>query len=65
MIPTIGLMIGTYAGFRMIEVFLFAQGRYASAGVRTAAMILAAIAFVVITVCSISLIFSSASVPTP
>ena len=47
MIPTIGLMIGAYIGFRMLEVIAAPVSRYANAGAAIVVKILAGITFLV------------------
>ena len=63
MIPNLAVMISSYIGFRMIEVWLFPTSRYSSRGAHIAACILAAIAFLVSGFALLDIISSGSNLP--
>jgi hypothetical protein len=63
MIPGIAIMLSAYIGFRMIEVFLLAPGRYADRGSRVIACVLAVIAFLVSGIATVDILMSGTQIP--
>ena len=65
MIPMLGLMIGAYIGFRMLEVIASADSRYSSRGNAITVKVLAGITFLVNAFGCVSLLMSGSQFPMP
>ncbi len=63
MIPNIALMIGSYVGFRMIEVLLMPNSHYGGDKRAVAAKILAVLAFLVSSFACLDTLMTGSSVP--
>lgn len=63
MIPNIAVILSSYIGFRMIEIFLFPTSRYSSTGTAIAARVFAVIALLVTIFCCLDILFTG-STPT-
>jgi hypothetical protein len=63
MIPSLALMIGAYIGFRMIEVVLMTDSRYASRTDSLVVKVLAGVVFVVSGLACLNILLSGASFP--
>ena len=61
MIPTIGIMISAYIGFRCIELLCRNASHFSSQGARTFTGIMAVLTMAVAAYCSLSLIAASGS----
>src|ERR1035438_1235914 len=61
MIPTIGIMIGAYIGFRCIEVLCRNASNFSSRGARTFTGVMAVLTMAMAAYCSLSLISASGS----